>query len=76
MPEDITLDEWQAEIERELKAAAQEFKPTRRPWSKQETAILCQFYGSVPTPVLAKKLDRTVTSIQNKASGLGLRFDG
>jgi hypothetical protein len=76
MPEDITLDEWQAEMERELEAEAQNYKPRNRPWTRQEVAVLCQFYGSVKTLVLAKKLDRTINAIHMKATDLGLKFDG
>jgi hypothetical protein len=73
MPEDITLDEWQAEIERELRAEAENYTPRYRHWTRAEEAILAQFYNKVPILKLAEKLERTYNSVECKAGKMGLR---
>lgn len=73
MPEDITMDEWQAEIERELRAEAEAYNPRNRFWTQAEEAILAQFYGKVPISTLAEKLNRSHDAVTQKAGRMGLQ---
>ncbi len=42
-------------------------------WSKDEVKLLKQVFRSTSTAGVAKKLRRTVSSVQNKARQLGLK---
>lgn len=44
----------------------------RRPWTEQEEEILMEYYGVIPTALIAKHLDRTIKSIQDKATAMGI----
>ena len=65
--EEITMDEWQAEMERQLEVAARNHQRSRWPWSEWETRTLHKFYGRVPVPVLAEKLGRTIAAVHSAA---------
>ena len=41
-------------------------------WSKDKVKLLKQIFRSMNTAEVAKKLNRNVASVQNKASALGL----
>jgi len=49
-------------------------KRMTRYWSKEEEDVLREWYGRIPTPELAKALNRSAHSVQQKARMLGLRF--
>jgi FixJ family two-component response regulator len=44
-----------------------------KPWTPQEIKTLRKIYRDTPTKEVAKKLGRSVSSIQGKAGDLGLR---
>lgn len=46
---------------------------TDPPWSDEDIAILCRDYGRVPTPELARRLNRKKGGVFNKAFSLGLK---
>ena len=54
-----------AQIRKELATEAKTYNPKRRYWTMEEEAILAEFFGKVPVDVLAKKLNRSVASVQN-----------
>lgn len=47
-------------------------KPVRKPWSKQEVKKLKQIFKNRSTKDVADQLDRSVKSVQGKATKLGL----
>lgn len=47
-----------------------------RPWTGEEESVIRAYYGRVPTKRLAEYLDRTLSSVQNKAQRMGLRRGG
>ena len=53
-----------AQIRKELAAEAKTYTPIRKAWTKEDNAILKEFYGKVPMKFLADKLGRTVRSMQ------------
>lgn len=71
--DEITMDEWQAEMERQLELAAKSHRKSRWPWSQWEREILRKFYGRVPVEVLAEKLGRSIASIYNTAGRENLK---
>lgn len=73
--EGITMDEWQAEMERVLELEAAAHKP-RVPWTPQEDEILTKFYGRVHTAKLAAILERTTAATFTRAQRLGLTVPG
>jgi len=57
----------------EFEEYIRKFGPNRyKIWSEQEELVLREYYGIVPTSVLAQYLDRSVKSVQNKAAALGI----
>lgn len=46
-----------------------------RPWTPDEEDILQTYYGRIPTPMLAKKLQRTIKAVNEKARRMGIRAD-
>jgi len=44
-----------------------------KPWSPSEVQNLRRMYRDTPTREVAKKLGRTISSVQGKAGNLGLR---
>ena len=46
---------------------------TRNPWSKSEIGLLKKLYRKMSTADVASELGRTVSSVQAKATVLGLR---
>jgi hypothetical protein len=46
-----------------------------RPWTEEEELILQEYYGKIPPHMLAKKLDRTIKAIRDKADALGIKAD-
>lgn len=48
---------------------------SHKAWSFKEIAQIERYYGKVPTKELAKIMKRTVSSIQCKASLLGIKYD-
>ncbi len=60
-----------AKLKAELNLAAKDFKPRARPWTSHENEALRLYYGKVPTSLLAKKLGRTIASVQNHVCDLG-----
>lgn len=46
---------------------------TRIPWSKSEIRLLKKLFRNMSTADVARELDRTVSSVQTKATVLGLR---
>ena len=48
-------------------------KPKAGEWSKDEVKLLKQLFRSTSTKEVAEKLGRTPSSVQNKASALGLK---
>lgn len=44
----------------------------QRDWTGPEEAKMKRYYGKVPTPALARILDRSICSVQSKAATLGL----
>lgn len=42
------------------------------PWSTEEEEILREYYGKIPTKMLAKKLNRSIKSVQEKARREGI----
>ena len=44
-----------------------------KPWSPTEIKTLRKIYRDTPTKEVAKKLGRTISSVQGKAGNLGLR---
>ena len=56
-----------------LEALAEHYEPRNRLWTEEEIDVLRRFYARVPMAALAKTLDRSVASVQNKATHLGLK---
>jgi len=48
----------------ELEEMAREYKPRNKHWTAEECAVLDEFFGRVPLPLLAKKLGRTPDSVR------------
>jgi len=48
-------------------------KIRRKKWNKYEIFILKQYYGIIPVKEIAKMLDRSIASVDHKASRLGLK---
>jgi hypothetical protein len=44
-----------------------------RKWTAKEVAILKELYPECPVPEIAKKLDRTVGAVENRAHQLGVK---
>lgn len=48
----------------------------RMPWTGEEEAVLRSYYGRIPTSKLAEYLNRTLSSVQNKAQRMSLKSGG
>jgi|WetSurMetagenome_2_1015567.scaffolds.fasta_scaffold415099_2 hypothetical protein len=46
-----------------------------RPWTEQEESILREYYGKIPTKMIAHKLNRSIKSVQEKARREGICAD-
>jgi hypothetical protein len=51
-------------IRDELLEASKGYAPTRKRWTAAEDALLDEFYGKVPTQLLAKKLGKGVAAVR------------
>ena len=49
----------------ELEAAKRNYQPRYRLWTKAEIKLVELYYNKVPVSLLAKKLKRTINSVQN-----------
>lgn len=54
----------------DLEALAETYEPPYKRWTKEEEEILRRFHGRVPVEALAKKLNRSLSAIRNKAHEL------
>jgi cytochrome P450 len=57
-------------IRAELDQMASCYKPRNKPWTRDETEIVLDFYNKIPLRVLCEKLGRTADSIRNHISRL------
>lgn len=48
----------------ELEAAKKNYQPRNRSWTKAEIELVGLYYKKVPVELLAKKLGRTISSVQ------------
>ncbi len=67
----MNTEEYWAKMEEELERMAEE-GPAVKPWQQRENDILRKFYGRVSARNIASMLGRSVTSIYQKADGMGL----
>ena len=54
----------------ELDRAAKTYRAKCRPWTEADSALVKKYYGKVPPKLLAEKLNRSIDSIQSRASKL------
>jgi hypothetical protein len=47
-----------------------------RPWTPEEEMILAEYYGEVPTKMIADKLDRSIKAVNEKARRMGISATG
>ena len=62
------------QIDEDLKSESKKWKRSR-PWSKEEEKLIKKYYKRMPVKVLAKKLNRPVSSVERKASRLDCMGD-
>jgi hypothetical protein len=65
------MDEWQAEIDKQLEAEVANYAP-KRPWTPAEDAVLAKYYGRVPTRRIAEILGRSINGTYERASRIGI----
>lgn len=46
-----------------------------KPWDEISEQIIRDYYGIIPTELLADKLDRSIKSIHDKAGAMGVKAD-
>ncbi len=46
-----------------------------KPWDEVSEQMIRDYYGIIPTEILAKKLDRSIKSIQDKAGAMGVKAE-
>lgn len=60
------------QLDKELTKIAQNCQVIKV-WTDEETAILKKYYGRIPTSIIAKKLNRTISATKHKATAMGLK---
>lgn len=56
----------------DLEQAMEDYNPRYKGWSQKEEAIMLKYYNKVSIDALIKTLGRSKSSIQDKASRMGI----
>lgn len=65
-----------AELERELARIVKENPNKRNTWTEKEIFVLVRLHGKVSNKVIAKALNRSVDSVNNKTAHMGFNGEG
>ena len=62
---EITMDEWQAEMDRLMRAEAERNPSKYKKWTRAELAILRKYHGLIARRCIAELLGRSMSSVEN-----------